>query len=37
MGLDLKTFLIALYVIVDDVYQSYLRPRCPPVAVHPLS
>ena len=29
MGLDLETFLIALYVVVDDVYQSYIRPQMP--------
>jgi len=29
MELDLETFLTALYVIVDDVYQSYIRPQRP--------
>lgn len=29
MGLDLDTFLVALYVIVDDVYQSHIIPRMP--------
>ena len=29
MGLDLETFLIALYVIVDDLYQSDIHPRLP--------
>jgi hypothetical protein len=24
MGLDLDTFLAALYVIVDDIYQSHI-------------
>ena len=32
MDLDLETFLIALYVIVDDLYQSP-NPACPPVGV----
>lgn len=29
MDLDLETFLTALYVIVDDVYQSHIRPQMP--------
>src|SRR5262245_53941346 len=29
MDLDLETFLVALYVIVDDVYQSALKPCMP--------
>jgi hypothetical protein len=29
MDLDLETFLIALYVIVDDFYQSHIRPHMP--------
>jgi hypothetical protein len=29
MELDLETFLIALYVIVDDLYQSDIHPRMP--------
>ena len=29
MELDLETFLVALYVIVDDVYQSHIKPRMP--------
>jgi len=29
MDLDLETFLIALYVIVDDLYQSHIRPHMP--------
>lgn len=29
MELDLATFLVALYVIVDDVYQSHIKPRMP--------
>jgi hypothetical protein len=29
MDLDLETFLVALYVIVDDLYQSHLAPRLP--------
>jgi hypothetical protein len=29
MDLDLETFLIALYVIVDDLYQSDIAPRMP--------
>ena len=29
MDLDLETFLIALYVIVDDLYQSDIHPRLP--------
>ena len=29
MDLDLATFLVALYVIVDDLYQSHLQPRMP--------
>lgn len=29
MELDLETFLIALYVIVDDLYQSAISPRRP--------
>jgi hypothetical protein len=29
MDLDLETFLIALYVIVDDLYQSHIEPRLP--------
>jgi hypothetical protein len=29
MELDLDTFLVALYVIVDDVYQSHIIPRMP--------
>ena len=32
MDLDLETFLIALYVMVDDFYQSHIGPRCPLVA-----
>ena len=31
MDLDLETFLVALYVIVDDLYQSHIAPACPPV------
>jgi hypothetical protein len=29
MDLDLETFLVALYVIVDDFYQSHITPRMP--------
>jgi hypothetical protein len=29
MDLDLETFLVALYVIVDDLYQSHIQPRMP--------
>jgi hypothetical protein len=29
MELELETFLVALYVIVDDVYQSHLLPSMP--------
>lgn len=29
MDLDLETFLVALYVIVDDFYQSHLQPCMP--------
>ena len=29
MDLDLETFLTALYVIVDDLYQSHIRPHLP--------
>ena len=29
MDLDLETFLTALYVMVDDIYQSHIRPRMP--------
>jgi len=29
MELDLETFLVALYVIVDDLYQSHIQPRLP--------
>jgi hypothetical protein len=29
MDLDLETFLLALYVIVDDLYQRDIRPRMP--------
>jgi hypothetical protein len=29
MDLDLATFLVALYVIVDDLYQSHIQPRMP--------
>jgi len=29
MELDLETFLVALYVIVDDLYQSDIEPRLP--------
>ena len=29
MDLDLATFLVALYVIVDDLYQSHITPRMP--------
>jgi hypothetical protein len=29
MQLDLETFLTALYVIVDDLYQSAIQPRMP--------
>jgi hypothetical protein len=29
MDLDLETFLTALYVIVDDLYQSHIVPRMP--------
>ena len=29
MELDLETFLVALYVIVDDLYQSHIQPRMP--------
>jgi hypothetical protein len=29
MDLDLETFLVALYVIVDDLYQSHIAPRMP--------
>ena len=34
MELDLETFLVALYVIVDDLYQSDITPACPPVGGH---
>jgi hypothetical protein len=30
MELDLETFLTALYVIVDDMYQRHIRPQMPP-------
>src|SRR5215475_12004521 len=30
MDLDLATFLLAWYVIVDDLYQSHIEPRLPP-------
>jgi hypothetical protein len=30
MELDLETFLTTLYVIVDDLYQSCVRPQMPP-------
>ena len=30
MDLDLETFLIALYVIVDDLYQRHIVPHMPP-------
>jgi hypothetical protein len=30
MDLDLETFLIALYVIVDDLYQRHIAPHMPP-------
>jgi hypothetical protein len=30
MELDLETFLTALYVTVDDLYQSHIRPQLPP-------
>jgi len=33
MELDLETFLVALYVMVDDVYQSRIAP-CLPVVGH---
>ena len=29
MELDLETFLVALYVIVDDLYQSHIQPSLP--------
>jgi hypothetical protein len=29
MDLDLDTFLIAWYVMVDDFYQSHIRPQMP--------
>jgi len=29
MELDLETFLTTLYVMVDDLYQQYVRPRMP--------
>ena len=29
MELDLETFLVALYVIVDDCYQSHIQPHMP--------
>ena len=29
MDLDLETLLTALYVIVDDFYQSHIRPQMP--------
>ena len=29
MDLDLETFLTAVYVIVDDVYQTHIRPQMP--------
>jgi hypothetical protein len=29
MELDLETFLTALYVMVDDVYQSHIRLQMP--------
>src|SRR4029453_3723905 len=29
MELDLETFVVALYVIVDDLYQSDIEPRMP--------
>lgn len=29
MELDLETFLTALYVTVDDLYQSHIRPQMP--------
>ena len=33
MDLDLETFLIALYVIVDDFSRVTSTPACPPVGV----
>ena len=35
MDLDLETFLMALYVIVDDFYRVIFDPRCPLVADRP--
>ena len=29
MDLDLETFLTALYVIVDDLYQDHIQPKMP--------
>jgi hypothetical protein len=29
MNLDLETFLTALYVTVDDLYQRHIRPQMP--------
>ena len=29
MDIDLETFLTALYVIVDDLYQSDIQPQMP--------
>jgi len=29
MDIDLETFLTALYVIVDDLYQSHMQPQMP--------
>jgi hypothetical protein len=36
MDLDLETFLVALYVIVDDLYQSHIKPRMPPCGGPPV-
>jgi hypothetical protein len=35
IALALETFLTALYVIVDDVYQSHIRPQLPPCGAPP--
>ena len=37
MALDLETFLTALYVMVDEIYQVISGPRCLSGVVHPPS
>ena len=36
MDFDLETFLMALYVMVDDLYQSHIQP-CTPICGGPLA